>query len=199
MDELADEISKGVDLLKDANKFSDEAFTAIVKLSFAILTGEENEDALAKSALLSSIDGALLKQTYATLTSLILQFSKLNADSNLVEEYLTESQVSKPRVSIVTDEYKKYFGNVRQMLWSTGFNFPHIVDVQWRCDYVVKTNSMERLNLPVFFVKLKVADDKSLRDVEFTCNLDQLQDLVSSLKDATVSLERLDMYQSTEQ
>lgn len=101
------------------------------------------------------------------------------------------------RIIVVTSEYQGRFSTVRQRLAAHSFHFPHIVDVQWRCDFLVKTNNQERVNTPTFFVKLKIIDDKGqLKDIQFTCSHDQLQDFVSSIQDATASLERLDMYQT---
>jgi polycomb group RING finger protein 4 len=108
-----------------------------------------------------------------------------------------ENQVPENRIEVVTTEYKGRFSTLRQRLSATSFHFPHIVDVQWRCDFLMKTNEQERLNTPTFFVKLKVINEKGqLQDVQFTCSHDQLQDLVGRLQDATASLDRLDMYQT---
>ena len=105
--------------------------------------------------------------------------------------------VSESKQNLFSVEYQRRFTILRTKLAQTSFHFPHIVDVQWRSDFLVKTENQERLNAPSFLVKIKVMDEKGeLKDIQFTCTLDQLQDLVATLKDATASLERLDMYQT---
>lgn len=111
-------------------------------------------------------------------------------------EYLTENLLPEPRVTLFVAEFTKNLSGLRYQLASTGFNFPHIVDIEWRADYALKTDTLEKANTPTFFVKLKTMDNGEMGQVQFTCSLEQLQVLVDRLKDATASLERLDMYQS---
>ncbi|KAK2191134.1 hypothetical protein NP493_59g02066 [Ridgeia piscesae] len=58
------------------------------------------------------------------------------------------------------------------LLSSVGRTHPHIVDVDWRLDYCLKNNQVDRVNEPTFLISLKT------------------QDLVTKLRDACKSLER---------
>jgi len=194
--EVADEFTRGLDLLKES-KFSDEAFDALTKLAFSILVGESSETQLSECKPLAGLDPSICKQAYASLIVLGLQFAKLNADGDQVVEYLKEAGVPEARVNSFTTEYKRRSIVIRNRLSDTSFRFSHVIDVQWRCDLMVKSNSQERLNVATFFIKLKVIDDTGqIKDVQFTCTQDQLQDLVGTLHDATMSLERLDLEKS---
>ena len=89
-----------------------------------------------------------------------------------------------------------------------GFNFPHIVGVDWRMDYCIKTDTLAHVGKPLYFLSFQTENNLKLPEgegkgegeegvggaggqVDLTCNLEELQDLVSKLKDATRQMERI--------
>lgn len=98
MQEVAEEINKGIELIKETSKFTDAAFESLTKHAFGVILGEQDESAITGSfrflslALttegskeLSSVDPISLKQSYSALITLILQFAKMNADADAVK------------------------------------------------------------------------------------------------------------------
>nr|XP_034365672.1 COMM domain-containing protein 3 isoform X3 [Arvicanthis niloticus] len=75
---------------------------------------------------------------------------------------------------------------------SLGRSLPHITDVSWRLEYQIKTNQLHKMYRPGYLVTLNVenSDSQSYPEINFSCNMEQLQDLVGKLKDASKSLER---------
>lgn len=90
---------------------------------------------------------------------------------------------------------------------TTGFTFPHITGVDWRLDYFIKSNSVEKINSPMYLISLETKTELELdqekgianvhllkkettEQVEFSCSADQLQDLLARLKDAAKQVER---------
>ncbi|XP_077752971.1 COMM domain-containing protein 3 isoform X2 [Canis aureus] len=75
---------------------------------------------------------------------------------------------------------------------SIGRSLPHITDVSWRLEYQIKTNQLHKMYRPAYLVTLNVenTDSRSHQEISFSCNMEQLQDLVGKLKDASKSLER---------
>ncbi|XP_019520698.1 PREDICTED: COMM domain-containing protein 3 isoform X3 [Hipposideros armiger] len=75
---------------------------------------------------------------------------------------------------------------------SIGRSLPHIIDVSWRLEYQIKTNQLHKMYRPAYLVTLNVenTDSQSHPEISFSCNMEQLQDLVGKLKDASKSLER---------
>lgn len=76
--------------------------------------------------------------------------------------------------------------------FSIGRSLPHITDVSWRLEYQIKTNQLDKMYRPAYLVTLNVenTDSRSHPEISFSCNMEQLQDLVGKLKDASKSLER---------
>jgi len=105
---------------------------------------------------------------------------------------LTQQQLPTDRVEVLVKKYSQVLPILRSQLARTGFNFPHVVDVDWRLDYYVRSDAVDKANRPLYFIRLK-AKDAAPKQVEFTCTVEQLQDLVNKLQDATHSLNRLDL------
>lgn len=76
---------------------------------------------------------------------------------------------------------------------------PSIVDVSWRLDDYLKSDSMDQVRQPVYLVTLTTttpaqangaASGPATRPVPFECNLQQLQDLLAKLKDAQKQIQQ---------
>jgi hypothetical protein len=97
---------------------------------------------------------------------------------------------------------------IRTLLSTTNFHYPHITGIDWRLDYFMKSNAMEKVNTPVYMLSFEtkkpqhldvdegesffhfVNDVEDTDKVEFSCTLEQLQDLLNRLKDAAKQVER---------
>nr|XP_044990784.1 COMM domain-containing protein 3 isoform X2 [Jaculus jaculus] len=82
--------------------------------------------------------------------------------------------------------------SVDQSTLSIGSALPHITDVSWRLEYQIKTNQLHKMYRPAYLVTLTVEnkDSQSYPEISFSCSMEQLQDLVGKLRDASKSLER---------
>lgn len=97
----------------------------------------------------------------------------------------------------------------RGLLGRSSFHFPHIVDVDWRLDYHMKSrffsyffhpsllfnlsplslslfySKVEKIDEPIWYITLKtVTDEGEHRDVQFTCNREEMQQFLAKVKDA---------------
>ena len=74
----------------------------------------------------------------------------------------------------------------------SSFHFPHIIDVKWRLDYHIKSARIEKVDEPVWIINLKTIDkDGEPKDVEFSCNREEMQEFLAKLKDALNTVERI--------
>eukprot|EP01121_Diplochlamys_sp_Union-15-3_P010808 TRINITY_DN3073_c0_g1_i2.p1 TRINITY_DN3073_c0_g1~~TRINITY_DN3073_c0_g1_i2.p1 ORF type:complete len:223 (+),score=37.79 TRINITY_DN3073_c0_g1_i2:92-670(+) len=187
MDKLADEIFTGLQLL---DKFDASQVTTLVEQSLKVISKEASEDTVFASPALQKVDAIQLKQVYSSLVGLLLHAYKLNAD--VMELESTLEFIDKEKVKLLTKRYTEYAPKIRNILSTTTFNFPHIVDTKWRLDYLVKSDTLERVNAPIYFIKLKtITNEGKVNFVEFTCTMEQLEDLLVKIEDAEASLERV--------
>ena len=90
------------------------------------------------------------------------------------------------------DLQKAYAQNktaLRVLLSNTTFNFAQVVDVKWRLDYYVRSSGMERIDKPLYYIVLKTIENGKSKDIEFTCSLENMQELVYKLRDAVKQVE----------
>jgi hypothetical protein len=107
---------------------------------------------------------------------------------------LVNQKFNEDRADFIAKKYGERFTDIRRILSFSTFNFPHVVNVDWRMDYLIKGENLEKLNRPTYYIKLKTMEkDNKEGQVEFVCTQEQLTDLVNKLKDAEYSLERLDV------
>ena len=63
--------------------------------------------------------------------------------------------------------------------------------VNWRLDYAIRSKHGGRGNVPVFFLNLKLKDRGVIRDVEVVASQEELQDMLSKVRDAVKQTERI--------
>ena len=79
------------------------------------------------------------------------------------------------------------------MLQHIQSGFPKLLDASWKLDYYVKNKDIEQVcNLSFQISLLTGSIGKSeLEPISFSCNFEELQDLVAKFRDATKSIEKL--------
>mmetsp|Transcript_17341 Transcript_17341/g.25804 ORF Transcript_17341/g.25804 Transcript_17341/m.25804 type:complete len:211 (-) Transcript_17341:162-794(-) len=202
---LSSELVKGFTVLKEWNEellkeFTEETFNSLFS-SIKENSGTTVDLSQTFSTKFKSIDPLALKQAYASMVSVILESGKTNTTPLSLKDRL-EDFLSSNSASIVSKVYEQQQSALRQLLSAITFNFPTIVGVDWRLDYVIKNQSLTTAK-PLYFVSLQTEcvktsgaqsnqiKEQSKPTVQFTCSLEQLQDLVDTLKDATKQAERV--------
>ena len=93
--------------------------------------------------------------------------------------------------TLMMEIYEKHKDKIIAHMSATGIAVPAIVGLDWRLDYAVRSKTAGRSNEPLFFVTLTVKDRGLLRNIEMVATSEQLQDLLSKVKDAVKQTERL--------
>ncbi|KAJ7375769.1 COMM domain containing 3 [Desmophyllum pertusum] len=104
---------------------------------------------------------------------MILEAVKMDCDSSIISSVLEDCKWGSDRIEYFTKHFLDWKPDLEALLARTGSSFPHVVDVDWRLDYYIK--------------EVGKAQGK---DVQFSCSMEQLQDLVGKLKDACKSIEK---------
>uniref|UniRef100_K3W8L5 COMM domain-containing protein 3 n=1 Tax=Globisporangium ultimum (strain ATCC 200006 / CBS 805.95 / DAOM BR144) TaxID=431595 RepID=K3W8L5_GLOUD len=81
---------------------------------------------------------------------------------------------------------------VRAVLEKASFDFAHVVDVNWRLDYVLRSSTAGSIHEPLYFVQIKLQTPAGkIEDLEFTCSVEELRDLVYRIQEAVNEVEKL--------
>ncbi|XP_013911600.1 PREDICTED: COMM domain-containing protein 3 isoform X2 [Thamnophis sirtalis] len=171
--ELSEPVQSGLQILADPGSFSLRAFQALLQAAFQSLLNGQAEEAVFDYPDLENIDPAILKYCHAATTTCIIEAGKQKADQSIISTYLEDCKLGRERIEKFCTEYQKHKDTLEIILGSIGRCPLHITDVCWRLEYQIKNN-----------------DSRSHQDINFSCSMEQLQDLVGKLKDAAKSLER---------
>lgn len=193
--DLPKEVTDTLATLAAASVPSD-VFKAIVDAAFASLlesAGKVVEDpgpGLLGNAAAAKIGGAAVKAAFAAVVTLLVELAKTDQSSDAVSGFLEENGFDADRIGFFTKEFEDHRAQLRVLLRRTGFGLPHVTDVDWKLDYYMKSNQLEKINEPQFTLQFATEDNAGARDnVQMSCTLAQMQDLVSKLKDASKRLE----------
>jgi COMM domain containing 3 len=205
--ELAADVLAGL-RFAGGSDVSDDIFVPIVKGTFQVVAGGADEAEALGPAAGAGADALTLKSMFDSLSALVLEAARLNTEADAVRTFLVEEASWAPaRADGVAKAYERAVPQLRSRLaMVTSCTLPQVVEVDWRLDYHIKGNTLERANQLSYLVKLKTRgnvplaevehDDEDRRtsgadgEVQFSCSVEQLQDLVTKLKDAVKQMER---------
>ncbi|KAL8607977.1 hypothetical protein ACOMHN_005532 [Nucella lapillus] len=191
--EVATSVQENLSLAGDTAHIPDKCFDQLVRMACQGVLSDVDRNAIADDPVFKSVDQAVLKAAYGGVVTLVLEAAKHDMDAEGIVPILEECKFTPDRIQGFNNIFMTQKSTVQILLGSIGTTRPHIVDVDWRLDYYIKSNHMERINEAVYLISLKteVPGKEELQDLQFTCTLEQLQDLVGKLKDATKCLEKL--------
>ncbi|XP_048223522.1 COMM domain-containing protein 3 isoform X2 [Perognathus longimembris pacificus] len=183
--ELSESVQKGFQMLADPGCFDSSAFALLVRAAFQSLLDAQADGAVLDHPDLKHIDPVVLKYCHAAAATYILEAGKHRADKSTLSSLCKDVFLSFLLLQNNKDSLEILLGSI-------GKSLPHITDVSWRLEYQIKTNQLHKMYRPAYLVTLNIenADSGSNPDISFSCDMEQLQDLVGRLKDASKSLER---------
>ncbi|KAK7110527.1 COMM domain-containing protein 3-like [Littorina saxatilis] len=190
--ELGASVVENLCLAGDTAHIPDKCFDQLARKACRGVLSETDRNAIADDPSFKAVDKAVLKAAYSGVVALVLEAVKHDADANGISHFLEECKFTPDRIQSFNNIFLTQKPSMQILLGSVGSCRPHIVDVDWRLDYYIKSNHMERINEAVYLISLKteVPGQTELQEVQFSCSLEQLQDLVGKLKDATKCLEK---------
>uniref|UniRef100_A0A8C1U423 COMM domain-containing protein 3 n=1 Tax=Cyprinus carpio TaxID=7962 RepID=A0A8C1U423_CYPCA len=139
---------------------------------------------------LRHIDQTTLKHCHTAATTFILEGVKQNADKSTISSCLEDVRFQNERVDTFYNSFQKHKKNLESLLSSTDTCPPHITDAEWRLEYCIKNSHVHKVNQPSYLISLNTERAGASSEINFSCTMDQLQDLVGKMKDAAKSLER---------
>lgn len=132
------------------------------------------------------------KQLTAALCAVFLEAAKADATAETLTGILEEYGVLAPKINQVLGLFEQGRDQLRWTLRRTGIAKTTVVGCDWRLDYHVRSSATGMERAPVYFVALKTKKSNGeLEDIKFTCSLEQMQDLLSVVRDATKQIERV--------
>ena len=183
--ELSADLKAGLSQLANVQLFNPAAFAAVVKITVVevLLKGGNAGALLEAAAPLKSVDARVLKHVHGAVATLFLEAARQNYDDELMGSLLAENGLGPKQAELLGEVFRAQRDALRALLARSSFHFPHIVDVDWRMDYHIRSARVEKVDQCHWLISLKtVQASGELKDVKFACNREELQDLLSKLK-----------------
>ncbi|XP_057643274.1 COMM domain-containing protein 3 isoform X2 [Chionomys nivalis] len=158
--ELSEYVQRGFQTLADPGSFDSNAFALLLRAAFQSLLDARADEAALDHPGLKHIDPVVLKHCHAAAATYLLEAGKHRVDKSTLSTYLEDCKFDQDRIEIFCTEYQ--------------------------------TNQLHKMYRPGYLVTLNVenSDSQSHPEISFSCSMEELQDLVGKLKDASKSLER---------
>lgn len=81
----------------------------------------------------------LIKELYAALLSATARFVRTNQNRQAVCDFLiTQCNFPGDKAELFGDYYVKNYAEIEASLLNVGNHLPHISDVSWKIDYIIK-------------------------------------------------------------
>ncbi|KHN82034.1 COMM domain-containing protein 3 [Toxocara canis] len=135
------------------------------------------------------LDESLCSRLLAeTVWAVIAEATKLSLDENSLDEILPHCALSN---AIVT-AYKVYKDRLREQLSTVGWEYPHVVDIDWKIGGVLETSEgKESGTVAEIHFDTIATGTCDIERISFHCDVNQLQDLLWTFKEAQNSLHNL--------
>ncbi|XP_036374913.1 COMM domain-containing protein 3 [Megalops cyprinoides] len=190
--EFSESVLKGLQYLADPEHIDVKAFSTLVDVAFGSLLASHTDEAILDGPELKHIDQTLLKHCHVAATTCILEIAKQNTDKSTICSCLEDIKFDAERIDIFYTSYQKNKRELGNLLSGIGRCPPRVCEASWRLDYQIKNSHMHKVNQPAYLITLNVENvgARSTDDVQFSCTMEQLQDLLGKLKDAAKSLDK---------
>ncbi|CAH1099447.1 unnamed protein product [Psylliodes chrysocephalus] len=167
---------------------TDDIFKKIIENCFSFLT--EKKEIHSTSNLYKSKPD-VTKEFYAALLAVTAEFARKNVSKEEIIKYLTSNcGLPSDRADLYAQNFEKERTKIEISLLNIGSSLPHVSDIKWKIDHIVKSSEMDSSEGPLFRICLIAEqydnenENKALKNIHFTCNSVELLDLIYKLKDA---------------
>lgn len=182
--ELSKNVTNGISTAGNHSVISDSLFNSIVNDIFEKALGTKGKEA--------NFTEFEHKLAYSSLLSLLLEAAKHDVHTSTLSSLFEECQMGSKRATTFLNMYQENKERIQVQLSLIGSSYDQIYDASWRQDYIIKSSHCEKICEPSYVISLKTWNSvkNSGDDITFGCSMEQLQDLVLKLKDATKCIER---------
>ncbi|XP_037786283.1 COMM domain-containing protein 3-like [Penaeus monodon] len=186
--DLSLEISSALRLLGNTTNFGQAEFkTVLQKVTDELINSGKLPVTSTGSG---SCDGSIAR-SHAALATLFIEAVKSNQDGTIVTSTLEDFNWPAERISDTVKELESCREKIRSKLASVGTFPPHVVDVDWKLDYHVRSSAGEEGGGAFYLITLHTEEGGGRRGkVTFSCSLAQLSHLVTQLRQASRCIQK---------
>ncbi|ROT73211.1 COMM domain-containing protein 3 isoform X2 [Penaeus vannamei] len=186
--DLSLEISSALRLLGNSTNFGQAEFKKVLQKATDDLINSGKVPVTSTGS--GACDGTIAR-SHAALATLFIEAVKSNQDGTIVTSTLEDFNWPAERISETVKELDSCRERIRSKLASVGTYPPHIVDVDWKLDYHVRSSAGEEGGGAFYLITLHTEESDGRRGkVTFSCSLAQLSHLVTQLRQASRCIQK---------
>jgi len=164
--------------------FDESTFSNLIEVACNTVANEITTPMETKALNKLGKDDLSAKQLYAALTTIILEAARHDSTDQELTSLLAD-RLTQERAVIFVTKFNAYKARIRSALAKHTSAFPNIIDIKWRVDYEVQSGSLEQMRTNLYWITLVTQEPSGeIKNVEFSASIEQLQDLLSNIKDA---------------
>ncbi|KAL4203245.1 hypothetical protein AMTRI_Chr01g103060 [Amborella trichopoda] len=167
------------------NSFNVQSHLKSVALAaISVLLERETEEVALSNPMFDAIDKIFIERVYPLLISLFLEASRRDSSSFLRTECSLSEQVAEILIHVF-EENRAHLRRILSKMADHG-SIPRVSGVDWRINHC-NPNELS------YFINLETINGENGQrgKLGFVCNVEELQNLVASIKEACTSAERL--------
>ncbi|KAG1687397.1 hypothetical protein DVH05_005193 [Phytophthora capsici] len=175
-----------------------ESLSASSLASLARAAASQMADSCTQNSSTTATESSADYETSAAMSAIVVAFARDGSARSSAEQRQQLYALGVEGEGLQTrlmDVLAEVVPSVEPVLENTSYDFAHVVDVNWRLDYVLRSSSSGSIRTPLYFVQLKLqspsARDSELQTVSFSCSAEELRSLVYQIQEAANEVEKL--------
>jgi hypothetical protein len=125
----------------------------------------------------AKLSPSVFKECLSVLLTFILEAARTDTDSGGISSVLEDCKFAPDRIRRLQTIFAESRLQLRASLGRVRSSLPYLLDVNWRLDYYIKNNNLEKVDKPVYLISLKteVGMNSETKQILFSCTQEQLQ------------------------
>uniref|UniRef100_A0A0B6YRI5 COMM domain-containing protein 3 n=1 Tax=Arion vulgaris TaxID=1028688 RepID=A0A0B6YRI5_9EUPU len=144
--EFGHHVLENISLAGDSH-IPDKSFSKLVSCACEGVLNEDQRNIVEENSAFKDVDKASLKAAYSGIVTLIIEAAKHDSNEQSISSLLEECKYTADRINDFNKIFLPQKPHIQLLLGKVGSSFPHIVDVDWRLDYYIKNNNVEKVIL----------------------------------------------------
>ncbi|XP_045137557.1 COMM domain-containing protein 3-like [Portunus trituberculatus] len=187
--DLSGEVTAALRLLGDASKIELAKYQEVLQK----VTEDIAKDTPANSSAphpAGKEDGEV-SRCHAALATLFLETVRDNHNVTVISSVLEDLSWPSERIIDATKAVESHRTAIQSKLASLGTFPPHVVDIDWKLSYQVRSSDGEEGGGAMYLVTLHTEESRGKRGkITFSCSLAQLTHLVTRLRQASRCVQK---------
>lgn len=185
--EVSQEVSAALRLVGSTHNVPKKIFEEIIELTIEnLVPGESNKRESSTSTNLGELNCCQV-----AISTLFAEAVRRSHPKSVVASTLEGLDWPEERIENAMTKFETHRQQIRNQLAAIGTFPPHIVDIDWKLDYHVKSSSGARTMGPQYLITLYTEEGEGqLGEVTFACSQSELTQLITKLRQATRVMQK---------